>query len=142
MTEATTGAERTAALEMLRRTRRKRRRVTVGADKGFDDQKFVTGARRLGVTPHVAQFQRRTSSINRRTTRHPGYQQSLARRSRIEQIFSWLKNVAMFRKTRHRGRRKLEWLLSLALSAYNLTRMRKLNCTACLNQAAGLGCEN
>jgi transposase len=126
VTEATTGAERQAALAMLRRVQRKRGRITVGADKGFDDQKFVTEARRLGVTPHVAQFERRTSSIDRRTTRHPGYQQSLARRPRIEQIFSWLKNVAMLRKTRHRGHRKLEWLLSLALSAYNLIRMRKL----------------
>jgi transposase len=126
VTEATTGAERRAAIAMLRRTRRKPGRITVGADKGFDDHKFVTAARRLGVTPHVAQFERRTSSIDKRTTRHPGYQQSLARRPRIEQIFSWLKNVALFRKTRHRGHRKLEWLLSLALSAYNLIRMRKL----------------
>jgi len=126
VTEATTGAERKAAIAMLRRTPRKRGRITVGADKGFDDQKFVAQARRLGVTPHVAQFERRTSSIDRRTTRHPGYAQSLARRPRIEQIFSWLKNVAMFRKTRHRGHKKLEWLLTLALSAYNLTRMRKL----------------
>lgn len=126
VTEATTGAERKAAITMLKRTLRKRRRVTVGADKGFDDQKFVTAARGLGVTPHVAQFERRTSSIDGRTTRHPSYQQSLDRRSRIEQIFSWLKNVALFRKTRHRGQRKLEWLLTMALSGYNLVRMRKL----------------
>jgi transposase len=130
VTEATTGAERKAALEMMARTRRKRGHATVGADKGFDDQKFVTEARRLGVTPHVAQFERRTSSIDRRTTRHTGYRQSLDRRSRIEQIFSWLKNVALFRKTRHRGHKKLEWLLTLALSAYNLIRMRKLTAQA------------
>jgi transposase len=126
VTEATTGAERKAAIKMMRRTMPKGGRVTVGADKGFDDQKFVTEARQLGVTPHVAQFERRTSSIDGRTTRHAGYQQSLTRRSRIEQIFSWLKNVAGFRKTRHRGHGKLEWLLTMALSGYNLIRMQKL----------------
>jgi transposase len=125
ITEATTGAERKAAIAMLQRTRRKQR-ATLGADKGYDDRQFVVEARRLGITPHVAQFQRRTSSIDGRTTRHPGYQQSLNRRARIEQIFSWLKNIGMLRKTRHRGRRKLEWLLTLALSAYNLIRIRKL----------------
>lgn len=126
ITQATTGAEREAAVRMLRATRHKRGRATVGADKGFDDRKFVRQARQLGITPHVAQFQRRSSSIDQRTTRHAGYAQSLNRRPRIEQIFSWLKNVAMLRKTRHRGHRKLEWLVSLALSAYNLIRMRKL----------------
>ena len=125
ITEATTGAERKAALAMLQRTRRKQR-ATLGADKGYDDRQFVDHARQLGITPHVAQFQRRSSSIDGRTTRHPGYQQSLHRRTRIEQIFSWLKNIGMLRKTRHRGRRKLEWLLTLALSAYNLIRIRKL----------------
>ena len=126
VSEATTGAERTAALEMIQRKRPNRRRLTLGADKGFDDPKFVTAARQLGVTPHVAQFQRRSSSLDGRTTRHPGYRRSLERRARIEHIFSWLKNIALFRKTRHRGHRKLEWLLQLALSAYNLLRMRNL----------------
>lgn len=126
VTEATTGAERNAAVQMLRTVHRKRSRVTLGADKGFDDRKFVSAVRQLGVTPHVAQLERRTSSLDRRTTRHPGYALSLNRRPKIEQIFSWLKNVAMLRKTRHRGHRKLQWLVRLALSAYNLIRMRKL----------------
>jgi IS5 family transposase len=125
ITEATTGAERKAAIAMLQRTQHKQR-ATLGADKGYDDRQFVDAVRQLGITPHVAQFQRRTSSLDGRTTRHPGYQQSLNRRARIEQIFSWIKNIGMLRKTRHRGRRKLEWLLTLALSAYNLIRIRKL----------------
>jgi transposase len=129
VTEASTGAERPTALKMLQQMRRslsQHSRLTVGADKGYDERKFVTGARQLQVTPHVSQFQKRTSSIDGRTTRHPGYEQSIKRRPRIEQIFSWLKNVAMFRKTRHRGHRKIEWLMLLALSAYNLVRMTKL----------------
>ena len=126
VTAATTGAERDAALEMLGRAKRKGGRSTVGADKGFDDARFVEESRALHVTPHVAQYERRSSSIDGRTTRHPGYQQSLNRRPRVEQIFSWLKNIAGTRKTRHRGQRKIEWLLTMALSAYNLVRIRKL----------------
>jgi hypothetical protein len=49
VTEATTGAERKAAIEMLRRTRRKQG-ATLGADKVYDDRKFVTDVRQLGVT--------------------------------------------------------------------------------------------
>ena len=124
VTQATTGAEREAALAMLQSVGRSR--ITLGADKAYDDRAFVERLRALGVTPHVAQYQRRTSSIDGRTTRHAGYGKSLEKRSRIEQIFSWLKNVAVLRKTRHRGRERLQWMVQFALTAYNLVRMRNL----------------
>jgi transposase len=124
VTQATTGAERDAAIQMLQSVGRSR--ITLGADKAYDDRAFVTRLRAAGVTPHVAQYQRRTSSIDGRTTRHAGYAKSLERRSRIEQIFSWLKNVAVLRKTRHRGRERLQWMVQFALTAYNLVRMRNL----------------
>jgi DDE family transposase len=67
--------------------------ATVEADKGYDVRQFIQDARKLGITPHVPQFQRRNSSLDARTTRHPDYQESLNRRAQIEQIFSWLKNI-------------------------------------------------
>jgi transposase len=124
VTAATTGAERAAALGMLQQVAR--RGATLGADKGYDDRAFIGRLRAMGITPHIARLQRRTSYIDGRTTRHPGYGKSLERRSRIEQIFSWLKNVAALRKTRHRGRERLQWILQFSLAAYNLVRMRKL----------------
>ena len=124
VTEATTGAERDAALAMLRRLGR--RNITLGADKGYDDRQFVARLRAMEITPHVARLERRTSYVDGRTTRHAGYETSLRRRSRIEQIFSWLKNVAVLRKTRHRGRERLQWMVQFSLAAYNLVRMRKL----------------
>jgi transposase len=124
VTEATTGAERDAALAMLKEVGRTR--ITLGADKAYDDRAFIARLRAMGVTPHVAQYQRRTSYIDGRTTRHAGYGKSLGKRSRIEQIFSWLKNVAMLRKTRHRGRERLQWIVQFALTAYNLVRLRNL----------------
>ena len=43
-------------------------------DKGYDTRDCVADLRRCGVTPHVAQNTRgRSSAIDGRTTRHPGY---------------------------------------------------------------------
>jgi transposase len=114
-----------AALEMLTEVTQGRR-ATVGADKAYDDAGFVAQLREMNITPHVTQHQNRRSYIDGRTTRHPGYTISLKKRKCIEQIFGWIKNVALFRKVRHRGRALLEWLFTLALSAYNLVRMRSL----------------
>src|SRR5213592_4386863 len=50
-------------------------RVTVGGDKNYDTADCVEKLRGLNVTPHVAQNNKhRRSAIDRRTTRHAGYQ--------------------------------------------------------------------
>jgi hypothetical protein len=48
------------------------------------------------------------------------------KRKRIEEIFGWLKTVALMRKVRHRGRALIEWLFTFAVAAYNLVRIRNL----------------
>ena len=73
---------------------------------------------------------KQTSIIDGRTTRHPGYLLSLQKRKRIEKIFGWLKTVAGLRKTRHRGVARVGWMLTFALAAYNLVRMRNLAAAA------------
>jgi transposase len=118
-------AEWDAALEMLAQVSGGRR-ASVGGDKAYDEASFVAGARELNVTPHVAQYEGRRSNIDGRTTRHAGYALSLAKRKRIEQIFGWLKNTGLLRKLHHRGRDLVRWIFTLALSAYNLVRMRTL----------------
>jgi hypothetical protein len=100
--------------------------ATVGGDAGYDYARFVSAVRELSVTPHVAQHTKRPSSIDRRTTRHAGYQVSLKKRKRIEQIFGWLKTTGLMRKLRHRGRVLVQWMFTLALTAYNLVRLRTL----------------
>lgn len=74
LTLASGSAEREAALAMTKKLRRKRR-VTLGGDKGFDTRDWVRQLRKLGVTPHVAQNTARSggSAIDGRTTRHAGY---------------------------------------------------------------------
>ena len=76
------------------------------------------------VTPHFALKQ--TSIVDRRTTRHPGYAASQRKRKRVEEIFGWLKTIAVLRKTRHRGVARVGWMFTFALSAYNLVRLRNL----------------
>ena len=126
LTRANGYAEREAALEMLGELP-EGSRITLGADKGYDTQDFVEGCREIAVTPHVAQSLRnRRSRIDRRTTRHPGYAESQKKRKRVEEIFGWMKTVGLMRKTRHRGRPKVDWVFTFTAAAYNLVRMRNL----------------
>ncbi len=86
LTLATGTAEREAALDMLASLPGEQRK-TVGADKNYDTEDFVSACRELNVTPHVAQNAyeydtktgkraKRESRIDGRTTRHDGYRVS------------------------------------------------------------------
>jgi transposase len=126
ITEAEGRAERSAAIAMLSQVPG-HHAITLGADKGYDTREFVEKTRKLGVVPHVAQNDtNRSSAIDGRTTRHPGYAISQKKRKCVEQIFGWLKTIAMLRKTRHRGTDRVDWMFAFALAVYNLVRMKNL----------------
>ena len=73
MTHADGDGERTAAIEMLyAHDPGSTRRLTLGADKGYDDAGFVAELKTMCVTPHIA-AKKNGSAIDGRTTRHPGY---------------------------------------------------------------------
>jgi transposase len=120
-------AERDAALVMMEAIPGDHQ-VIVGADKGYDTKGFVSEARNLNATPHVAQniHARRSSAIDGRTTRHKGYALSQRKRQRVEEIFGWMKTVGGMRKLRHRGLHVVGWRFTFAAAAYNLVRMRNL----------------
>ena len=127
VTDASGTGERDAAITMLGELPLTRRRITVAADKLYDRRAWVGAVRRMGITPHVAQYAGfGGSAIDRRTTRHPAYALSQRKRKLIEQAFGWLKTVALFRKLRHRGGRLVDWLFSFGAAAYNLVRWRNL----------------
>ncbi len=131
LTQADGYAERAAALEMLARLPRRRRRRTVAADKAYDTAGFVGDCRELGVTPHVAQnTTNRRSAIDGRTTRHDGHRTSQRIRARIEEPFGWIKTVGGGRKLRYKGRRRNRAWFLVAGATYNLIRIAALDATA------------
>lgn len=125
LTQATGTAEREAALRMLDRLERKgHRRLTLGADKGYDAREFVSELRQRRVTPHVAQNQSgRRSAIDGRTTSWGGYKVSQRLRKRVEEIFGWTKTVGGGRKLRYVGLKRNQLWAGLTGAVYNLVRM-------------------
>jgi transposase len=127
VTRATGTAEREAALDLVERHRKGRRRITIGADKGYDVADFVRALRARKVTPHIAVngamsklgTPRRTL-IDRRTRRHPGYGASQRHRKRIEEVFGWIKTQAGFAKAKVRGVARVDAAFVMVAAAYNL----------------------
>ncbi len=119
-------AERDAALHMVDAVGL--RAGTLGADKGYDAQWFIDGLRERGITPHVAQNNgHRRSSIDGRTTRHPGYAISQRKRKRIEETFGWVKVSGGVRKVKVRGLARVDAVFRLAMAAFNVVRIVNLN---------------
>jgi len=126
LTHADGTAERRAALAMIERASPgSTRRITIGADKGYDDRGFVAKLRQMCVTPHVAAKSRR-SAIDARTTRHAGYATSQKKRKLVEEPFGWGKTVGPIAKTMLRGLNRVGAQFTLTMAAYNLARLPRL----------------
>ncbi|MFA5952938.1 MAG: IS5 family transposase [Hyphomicrobium sp.] len=134
LTQASGTAERSAAVNMIERhSPGSTRRLTLGADKGYDAASFVAALRQMCVTPHIAKNdavtttgKRRRSAVDTRTTRHAGYAVSQRVRKRIEEAFGWAKTIAGLAKVKHRGTRRVGFRFTFAMAAYNLVRLPRL----------------
>jgi transposase len=126
LTQADGHAERKAALDMVHRhSPGSTRRLTLGADKGYDAAGFVSDLRQACVTPHVAQ-KSRYSAIDGRTTRHEGYALSQKHRKKIEEAFGWAKTVGGMAQTMYRGVERVRSRFILTMAAKNLARLPRL----------------
>lgn len=126
-------AEREAAITVIERHVPGSRRLTLGADKGYDAKPFAAELRAMNVTPHIARHdavtktgKRRRPSVDGRTTRHPGYSASQRIRKRIEEPFGWAKTIAGLAKTKFKGTRRVAHQFTFAMAAYNLIRLPRL----------------
>ena len=128
LTTAYGSAETHAALQMIE-SLPGGHRITVGGDKGYNNRMMVDECAGMNAAAHVA-VKRAYNAIAPELARRKGYQVSQRRRKRVEEVFGWMKTVALLRKTRHRGRRRVEWMFTFAAAAYNLVRMRKLMANA------------
>ena len=129
VTEAGRRAELDAALAMLEAIAGGKREITVAADKGYQDEKCITGMRALRVVPLVAEFKASKNWKNwlqDSERRHPRFASSQKTRRRVEKVFAWIKTVAGLRQTKLRGRARIDWLFRLTAAAHNLVRMVKL----------------
>lgn len=138
VTHADGTAERDAALLMIHQRYRRRRKqgnrrpITVGADKAYDVNDFVSTLRSMNVRPHVAQNTKRSggSAIDKRTTRHESYSISQRKRPLIEKVFGWMKQIGGIRKTKLRGLWRVGWQFLMTAAAFNIWRLPKLNCAS------------
>lgn len=128
VTEAGTRAERDAALALLDQQRSRKRR-TLGADKQYQEPRFVEALRARNIVPHVAEYERgnlQRNSLRAEERNSAEFVQSQKKRKLVEQSFAWIKHWAGLRQVKLRSRRRVEWLFQLAAAAYNLVRMTRL----------------
>ncbi len=135
-TQSSTTAEREAALELLDERGRSPEQVkeetppiTLGADKHFQEEKFIRELRRRRVVPHVAEYRdnpqwRNWLSYEER--QHPGFALSQKKRKLVEMIFGWGKGNSILRQVKLRGKAKVDWFFRLLATAANLVRLVKL----------------
>jgi transposase len=134
-------AERACALKMLDRVKRELgiEPVTLGADKGYDAEDFLLALEERQIEPHIACKSTREIDapgtddggvwarwFNQQGQRDRAFKISQRKRRLDEEIFGWLKQFGGLRRTRVVGRKKIQQLADLALSALNLVRMSKL----------------
>ena len=120
--------ETKAALDLLARQRTKHLRPkSVGGDKNYHNQEFVSALRQRGIKPHVARKAGQvTPGLDNRTSQSRSYQISQVVRKRIEQIFGWGKTIGGLRKTRFKGVARTQHLAQLTGATYNLLRISRL----------------
>lgn len=137
-TKSSTAAEREAALAMLDERGRspqeasvnpQLRAITLGADKLFQEERFIAELRRRKVIPHVAEYAANRNWPNWLTEseRHdPAMAISQRKRKLVEKVFGWAKQDSIARQVKVRGEKKVDWLFRLVATAANLVRMVKL----------------
>jgi hypothetical protein len=127
-TQSSTTAEREAALAMLDR-RRRPGPLTLGADKLYQEEKFIAGLRKRKVIPHVAEYTPNDKFPNWLTPeerQHPGFAISQKKRKLVEKVFGWGKLDSILRQVKVRGVQKVDWFFRFLATAANLVRMVKL----------------
>ncbi len=130
VTQADGHAEREAAKVMIAdavQAAAEDAHVTLGADKGYDAAEFVEALQAMKVIPHVAQnTTNRRSAVPDDVAATDGYAMSQRKRKLIEQGFGWAKFIGPIRQVMVRGLAKVDQVFMLAMTGYNLVRMRTL----------------
>lgn len=133
-TQSSTTAEREAALDLvdelgLGNDPTGEKRVTLGADKLYQEQKFIAGLRQRKIIPHVAEYEASAHWPNFLTEAErsdPGFAISQRKRKLVEMVFGWGKVDSIMRKLKLHGLKRVNWLFRFLAVVNNLVRMVKL----------------
>ena len=136
-TQSSTTAEREAALAMLDEMARgagnrapSRKPITLGADKLYQEEKFIAGLRQRRIAPHVAEYEKDSTHwpnfLTEAEGNDPGLAISQKKRKLVEMVFGWGKLDSIMRKFKLQGVKRIDWLFRLLATANNLLRMVKL----------------
>lgn len=120
VTHASGTAEVDTALEML--GEHAGRGTTAVADRNYDQDKFVSGCRELGIRAHP-RTKSKGSRLDGRTTKRASYEQSKKCRYIVEQAFGWIKGPGRMRQTVFRGTEKVDIQFTIYAIAHNLRRL-------------------
>jgi transposase len=138
VSEANGTAERSQALSMIRRTKRRHRLRprTLAADRGYDagaflyelevDEKVIplVPTRRGPIKSRTPAAEARRRARRRQRTQR--YQIGQRKRKRAEEIFGWDKTIGGMDRLRHVGRWKIDQQWLIVNVAYNLLRLARL----------------
>jgi hypothetical protein len=104
--------------------------LTLAADKSYQAGEFIKRLRELPEVPHIAEYEKETplskNWLSPSEREDPGFTISQGKRKLVEKIFGWMKSSAGLRKTKLRGRRRVDWQFRLYTAAANLVRLEKL----------------
>jgi len=142
VSEANGRAERTEALRMVKRSRRRHglRMKTLAADKGYAAGGFLHELEdQEGVVPLIPlprgtirgdgpEAQARRRARRRQSTKRYGLAQRI--RKRVEEVIGWKKTIGGLRRSRHVDRWKIQQQALIVNAAYNLLRMVRLEVCA------------
>ena len=130
-TLAAADAESGAAIEMLDRIigPGAAQAITLGADTGYQQERFIQALRERKIAPHVSQYVKGNLQKNRlRPEERSDERSAISQRKRklIERVFGWAKLSTGLRQVKLRGLKRVDWFYRLTIAAYNLVRMRRL----------------
>jgi transposase len=112
-------------------------KMTLGADTGYQAKEFVEALRVRKLAPHVSEYVEGNLGKNHLTAAERSDERgtiSRAKRKLIERVFGWSKLDRQLEQVKYRGLKRVDWFYRLTVTAYNLTRMRRLipiQSTAC-----------
>src|SRR5439155_981199 len=95
--------------------------LTLAADKSYQAEEFINRLRELQVVPHIAEYEKETALSKNwllpKEREDPRFVISQGKRKLVEMIFGWMKSSAGLRKTKLRGRRRVDWQFRLYAAA-------------------------